>query len=56
MHVVVVENILNNHSSHVIYNSRPQAYGTEPLDLEKRPGKIIRQKYIYPSIVIGTIT
>ena len=35
MHVVVVENILNNHSSHVVYNTRPQAHDTEPLDLEK---------------------
>ena len=35
MHVVVVVNILNNHSSHVVYNTRPQAYHTEPLDLEK---------------------
>ena len=50
MHVVVVVNILNNHSSHVVYNTRPQAYDTEPLDLETR------QKYIYPSTVIGTIT
>ena len=46
MHVVVVENILKNHSSQVVYNSRPQAYDTEPLDQEKRPGKITRQKYI----------
>ena len=35
MHVVVVVNILNNHSSHVVYNTRPQAYDTESLDLEK---------------------
>ena len=35
MHVVVVVNILNNHSSHVVYDTRPQAYDTEPLDLEK---------------------
>ena len=54
--MVVVLNILNNHSSHVIYNTRPQAYDTEPLDLETRPGKIAPQKYIYPSTVIGTIT
>ena len=34
MHVVVVVNILKNHASHVVYNTRPQAYDTEPLDLE----------------------
>ena len=56
MHVVAVENILNNHSSHVVYTSRPQAHDTEPLDLEKRPRKITRQKYIYPPTVIGTQT
>ena len=39
----------------MVYNSRPQAHDTEPLDLEKRPGKITRQKYIYPSTVIGTV-
>ena len=33
---------------------RPQAHDTEPLDLEKRPGKKTHQKYL--STVIGTIT
>ena len=56
MHVVVVENNLNNYSSHVVYNSRPQAHDTQPLDIEKHPGKLTRQKNIYPPTVIGTIT
>ena len=56
MHVVVVVNILNNHSSHVVYNTRPQAYDTEPLDLEKTSWEENTQKYIYPSTVIGTLT
>ena len=56
MHVVVVVNILNNHSSHVVYNTRPQAYDTEPLDLEKTSWEENTQQYIYPSTVIGTQT
>ena len=56
MHVVVVVNILNNHSSHAVYNTRPQAYDIEPPDLEKRTGKKTHKKYIYPSTVIGTQT
>ena len=44
MHVVVVENILNNHSSHVVYNTKPQAYDTESLDLEKKSWKENTQK------------
>ena len=56
MHVVLVENILNNHSSDVVYNTRPQAYDTELLDLEIRPGKKTRQKYICPSTARGTLT
>jgi len=56
MHVVVVVNILNNHSSHEVYNTRLQAYDIEPRDLETRPGKITRHKYIYPFTVIGTQT
>ena len=44
MHVVVVVNILNNHSSHVVYNTRPQAYDTEPLDLENKSWEENMQK------------
>ena len=56
MHVVVVINILNNHSSHVVYNTRPQVYDTEPLDLKKTSWEENTQKYIYLSTVIGTQT
>ena len=56
MHVVVVVNILNNHSSHVVYNTRPQAHDTEPLDLVKTSWEENTQKYIYLSTVIGTPT
>ena len=58
MHVVVmvVENILNNQPSNVVYNTRRQVYDTEPLDLDKRPGKETRQKYIYPSTVTRSLT
>ena len=55
MHVVVVViNILNNHSSQVVYNTRPQAYDTEPLDLEKTSWEGNTQKIHVFSTVIGT--
>ena len=57
MRVVVVENILNNHSSHVVYNTEPQAHDTESLDLEKTFWEENTQKYIvYPFTVIDTQT
>ena len=57
MHVVVVVNILNNHSSHVVYNTRPQAYDTEPFDREKTSLEENMQKihisfycHLYPNL------
>ena len=56
MHVVVVVNILNNHSSHVVYNTRPQAFDTESLDLEKTSWEENTQKIHISFYVIGTQT
>ena len=56
MHVMVIVNILNNHSGHVVYNTRPQAYNTEPLDLEKTSWEENTPEILCPSTVICTQT
>ena len=57
MHVVVVENILDNHLSHAVNNNRPQAYDTELLDLDKTCWEENTPEiHIYFYTVIGTLT